>query len=58
MSDKTTPITGGCLCGAVRYESEEPPTDSNYCHCRICQRTSGAPVCGAMHAGITTMEQI
>lgn len=44
MSDKNLPIAGGCLCGAVRYESEEPPTDSNYCHCRICQNTTGAPV--------------
>ncbi len=35
-------ITDGCLCGAVRYESSEPPSDSNYCHCRMCQRTSGA----------------
>ena len=36
--------TGGCLCGAVRYESDEPPRDVHYCHCRMCQRTNGAPV--------------
>lgn len=39
------PITaeGGCLCGAVRYRVESPLSDVAYCHCRICQRSSGAP---------------
>ena len=41
--DKTMPIAGGCLCGAVRYEASEPPTDSCYCHCSMCQRWTGAP---------------
>jgi hypothetical protein len=35
------PITGGCLCGAVRYESESPPTEGFYCHCKICQKNYG-----------------
>ena len=35
--------TGGCLCGAVRYEVSEPPQKSGYCHCRMCQKASGAP---------------
>ncbi len=43
MSDKTMPITGGCLCGAVRYESSEPPQRTLYCHCRMCQRAGGGP---------------
>ena len=37
-------ITGGCLCGAVRYESTEQTQKVGYCHCRMCQRVSGAPV--------------
>ena len=37
-------ITGGCLCGAIRYEADEPPVDTGYCHCRMCQRASGSPV--------------
>ena len=48
MGEKTMPITGGCLCGAVRYESSEQPSDSNYCHCGgsrgTCLKSSGAPV--------------
>jgi hypothetical protein len=34
---------GGCFCGAVRYRVEGAPIDAAYCHCRICQRTTGAP---------------
>ena len=35
---------GGCFCGAVRYRVEGAPLDAAYCHCRMCQRTTGAPV--------------
>lgn len=43
MADKTLPIAGGCLCGAVRFEASEPPSAVGVCHCRICQRSSGGP---------------
>lgn len=36
--------TGGCHCGAVRYELEGPPNDVALCHCSDCRRNSGAPV--------------
>ncbi|HLO78239.1 MAG TPA: GFA family protein [Magnetospirillum sp.] len=36
--------TGGCQCGAIRYEARVRPTAPAYCHCRMCQRVSGAPV--------------
>jgi hypothetical protein len=35
------PLTGGCLCGAVRYEVTEPLVSAGYCHCTRCQRRSG-----------------
>ena len=38
------PYSGGCQCGAIRYEIAAPPTDAYYCHCRLCQRAGGAPV--------------
>lgn len=37
-------ITGGCLCGNVRFAVSEPLYDPHYCHCRTCQKASGAPV--------------
>ena len=36
------PITGGCYCGAIRYESTELPVRCGMCHCRMCQRWLGA----------------
>jgi hypothetical protein len=36
-------IEGGCLCGAVRYESALPPRASALCHCRSCRLSAGAP---------------
>lgn len=38
MSD---PFTGGCACGAVRYEITAEPVFMNDCQCRDCQRVSG-----------------
>jgi hypothetical protein len=35
---------GGCLCGQVRFRVTAPALDAGYCHCRMCQRNSGAPV--------------
>ena len=40
--------TGGCLCGAVRYESAGEPLFSLQCHCRDCQRSSGTAYIAAM----------
>jgi hypothetical protein len=44
MNDPMTHHDGGCLCGALRFRVTLAPLDSGYCHCRMCQRNSGAPV--------------
>ena len=36
--------TGGCCCGALQYESTSAPVECGFCHCRLCQKTSAAPV--------------
>ena len=35
------PLTGGCGCGAVRFELSESPLSASYCHCTRCQRRTG-----------------
>ena len=36
-------LTGGCYCGAVRYEVEGVLFDQTLRHCAICRRTTGSP---------------
>jgi len=42
------PFTGGCACGAIRYECTAKPIMMINCHCRDCQRASGGPYAAAM----------
>ena len=41
---------GGCLCGAVRYESTADPVVAGHCHCEACRRSSGTGHC--THLGV------
>jgi hypothetical protein len=41
MSDGT-PLTGGCLCGRLRYRIDGPVLGAGICHCRSCRRAAGA----------------
>ncbi len=36
--------TGGCRCGAVKFETSAEPHHVSYCHCADCRRATGAPV--------------
>jgi len=41
MSEKKT-VTGGCLCGALRFSIDLPTAWCVHCHCSICRRNHGA----------------
>ncbi len=36
------PVTGSCLCGAIRFRLDAPVKELRACHCRNCQKASGA----------------
>ena len=44
MSEEKKAATGGCMCGAVRYELTGTPISVIHCHCLSCRRHTGAPV--------------
>jgi hypothetical protein len=37
-----TNITGGCLCGSIRYALSQAPVETVVCHCRNCQKQAGS----------------
>lgn len=50
------PMTGGCQCGAIRYQVRSTPEATYICHCRMCQKSVGGPFAGyAMVAAATFM---
>jgi hypothetical protein len=42
MREIALPLTGGCYCGAARYELNAAPLAIYLCHCTDCQRQSGS----------------
>jgi hypothetical protein len=42
MSTQAKRTTGGCLCGALRYEAVGEPIGSGHCYCSDCRRASGS----------------
>src|SRR3954465_8171051 len=44
MADPELPLSGGCMCGGVRFELSEAPLGALFCHCKRCQRRTGTGV--------------
>ena len=42
MNDRAAPYDGGCTCRFVRYRMSTKPLFVHCCHCRWCQRETGA----------------
>jgi hypothetical protein len=55
MNSEAQRYTGGCLCGALRYEAVGEPLASGHCYCADCRRASGsgfAPFMGFKADGV------
>lgn len=55
----TKPMTGGCLCGAVRYEVAGEPAMQLVCHCSHCQKQAGSAfstIIGVPEAAVTVTQ--
>ena len=42
MSESANSCAGGCLCGALRYETQGAPAFTGLCYCTDCQKASGS----------------
>lgn len=54
-------ITGGCLCGKVRYSADAEPVFTGVCHCRNCQKETGSAfstVVAVPEAAVTVTGQL
>jgi hypothetical protein len=41
VAERESQLTGGCLCGGVRFEIAAPLGSASYCHCSRCRRRTG-----------------
>ncbi len=56
MSTSDTRYSGGCLCGALRYEAQGKPLYAGHCYCADCRKASGSgfiPFMGFARGAIT-----
>ncbi len=42
MNNSGKRYTGGCLCGALRYEAKGEPLFAGHCYCADCRKASGS----------------
>jgi hypothetical protein len=42
MTDDAKRYSGGCLCGALRYEAVAEPMSQGHCYCADCRKASGS----------------
>ncbi len=52
---ESSALTGGCLCGAVRYRCPEPQSPGSLCHCTSCRRAAGAHVVAWFTVPVSTL---
>ena len=55
MSDT---VSGGCLCGAIRFETTAQPAVQLLCHCTDCQTVSGAAAYAAYVVPLDSLKVI
>ena len=48
MTDGKEILAGGCICGGVRFETNEQPQGISHCHCSYCRKMSGSPFSTAL----------
>ena len=48
-------MTGGCICGAVRFRLDARPDWVSYCHCKDCRKATGAPLTAFVGAATATV---
>ncbi len=51
-------ISGGCLCGAIRFETTAEPQFQLLCHCTDCQTVSGASAYAAYVVPLDSLQVI
>ncbi len=56
LLEMSIPIEGRCLCGQVTYRCTKQPVWSVNCHCRACQKLSGAPCVSAFSVPAESFE--
>ena len=49
-------VTGGCLCGDIRFKLSGSPHLAEYCHCDSCRKAAGAPVVAWAGVGLGQFE--